>query len=122
MALKSIIKEKENRLLTRKFEFEKNRGRSFEKPDDPIKTIVTQREEDNASSLLASCRYSLRPEVVEPHVYWSKVQTKWPEVHRSLPLEWSGRQHMVSSKTIEIMHDLSSLLKVNIKSEKGMEN
>jgi hypothetical protein len=29
VALKSIIKEKENRLLTRKFEFEQNRGRSF---------------------------------------------------------------------------------------------
>ena len=71
MALKSIIKEKENRLLTRKFEFEQNKGRS--------------REEDNVYTLLASCRYSLRPEVVEPHIYWSKVKTKWPEVRRSLP-------------------------------------
>ena len=112
MALKAILKEKENRLMTRKFEFEQNKGRSFEKPDDPIKTILTEREEDNASTMLASCRYNLRPEVVEPKEYWSKVKTKWPEVHRSLPLEWSGRQHMVSSKTIEIMHDLASVLKV----------
>ena len=56
----------------------------------------------------------MRPEVVEPKEYWSKVKTKWPEVHRSIPLEWSGRQHMVSSKTIEIMHDLASVLKVII--------
>ena len=54
MAVKAILKEKENRLLTRKFEFEQNRGRSFEKPDDLIKTIVTEKEEDNASILLAS--------------------------------------------------------------------
>ena len=114
MALKSVIKEKENRLLTKKFEFEQNIGRSFEKPDDPIKTILTEREEDNASTLLASSRYSLRPEVVEPSVYWSRVKTKWPETHRSLPLEWSGRQHMVSSKTIELMHDMASVLKVFI--------
>ena len=113
MALKAVIKEKENRLLTKKFEFEQNRGRSFEKPDDPIKTILTEREEDNASTLLASSRYNLRPEVVEPSVYWSRVKTKWPETHRSLPLEWSGRQHMVSSKTIELMHDMASVLKVD---------
>jgi hypothetical protein len=112
VALKAVIKEKENRLLTKKFEFEQNRGRSFEKPDDPIKTILTEREEDNASTLLASSRYSLRPEVVEPSVYWWRVKTKWPETHRSL--EWSGRQHMVSSKTIELMHDMASVLKVFI--------
>ena len=55
VALKCIIKGKENRLLTKKFEFEQNKGRSFEKPDDPIKNIPTDKEEDNVSTLLASC-------------------------------------------------------------------
>ena len=64
--------------------------------------------------MLAQCRFDLRPELVEPRTYFSRVKTKWPQIHRSLPLEWSGREHMVSSKTIELMHDLTSLLKVTI--------
>ena len=91
---------------------EANKGRSFEKPDEAIKVVTTLSEEDNASDKLARARFTLRPEVVEPAAYWSQVTTKWPEVHRSLPLEWSGRQHAVSSKTIELMHDMASLLKV----------
>ena len=91
---------------------EANKGRSFEKPDEAIKVVTTLSEEDNASDKLARARFTLRPEVVEPAAYWSQVTAKWPEVHRSLPLEWSGRQHAVSSKTIELMHDMASLLKV----------
>ena len=106
------MKEKENKLLAKKLELETNRGRTFEKPDEPIPITTTSAEQDNAGTLLASSRFSLRPEIVEPHVYWSKVQTKWPQVHRSLPFEWSGRQHMVSSNTIELMHDMASILKV----------
>ena len=113
MALKSVMKEKENKLLAKKIEIEANKGRSFEKPDEAIKIVTTASEQDNASDMLATCRYKLRPEIVEPHAYWSKVTTKWPEIHRSLPLAWSGREHVVSSKTIEIMHDMASLLKVN---------
>ena len=100
--------------MLRKLEFEQNKGRVFEKPDETIKAIITKVEEDNASDKLASSRFILRPEIVEPSVYWSKVQTKWPEIHRSLPIMWSGRQHAVSSKTVEIMHDMAALLKVFI--------
>lgn len=111
------MKEKDQKLLAKKIEMEANKGRSFEKPDETIKVVTTVAEEDNASDKLAKARFSLRPEVVEPGVYWSQVTIKWPEVHRSLPLEWSGRQHAVSSKTIELMHDMASLLKVFSKSE-----
>ena len=106
------MKEKENKLLPKKIELEANKGRSFEKPDETIKVVTTVSEEDNASNKLARARFVLRPEVVEPAMYWSQVTIKWPEVHRSLPLDRSGRQHAVSSKTIELMHDMASLLKV----------
>lgn len=112
MALKAVQREKENRLLARKLDMEQNKGKTLEKPDDPIKEVATMAERDNASDLLATSRFSLRPEVVEPSAYWDRVQYKWPEVHRSLPLQWSGREHMVSSKTIELMHDLSNVLKI----------
>ena len=110
--MKAVQREKENRLLARKLDMEQNKGKTLEKPDDPIKEIATIAERDNATDLLAASRFCLRPEVVETSAYWDRVQYKWPEVHRSLPLQWSGREHMVSSKTIELMHDLSNVLKI----------
>ena len=89
MALKAVQREKESRLLARKLDMEQNKGKTLEKPDDPIKEVSTMAERDNASDLLAASRFSLRPEVVEPSAYWDRVQYKWPEVHRSLPLQWS---------------------------------
>ena len=112
VALNAVMKEAENRLLAKKLELDQNKGKTLEKPDDAIKEIQTIAERDNASTLLADSRFSLRPEIVEPSAYWHRVQYKWPEVHRSLPLTWSGREHMVSSKTIELMHDLSNVIKV----------
>jgi hypothetical protein len=111
VALQALQREKEKRLLARKLDMEQNKGKTLEKPEDPIKDVATIAEQDNASDLLAASRFCLRPEVVEPSAYWDRVQCKWPEVHRSLPLQWSGREHMVSSKTIELMQDLYNVLK-----------
>ena len=44
------MKEKETRLLSKKLEMEANRGRTFEKPDEPIATITTKQEQDNAGT------------------------------------------------------------------------
>ena len=87
MALKSVMKEKENKLLAKKIEMEANKGRSFEKPDETIKLVTTVSEEDNASNKLAKARFALRPEVVEPAVYWSQVTIKWPESITEGPLQ-----------------------------------
>ena len=110
VALKAVQKEKESRLLSRKLDMEMNKGKSLEKPDEIIKEVSINAERDNASDMLAQCRFTLRPEVVEPSSFWHRVSTKWPEVHRSIPLQWSGREHM--SKTIELMHNLSNVIKV----------
>ena len=80
--MKAVQREKENRLLARKLDMEQNKGKTLEKPDDPIKEIATIAERDNATDLLAASRFCLRPEVVEPSAYWDRVQYKWPEVHR----------------------------------------
>ena len=113
MALKAVQKEKESRLLSKKLDMEMSKGKTLEKPDEMIKEVTIHAEKDNASNVLAQCRFNLRPEIVEPSNFWHRVSTKWPEVHRSIPLEWSGRKHMVSSKTIELMHDLSNVIKVS---------
>ena len=55
---------------------EANKGRSIKKPDGAVKVITTAIEQDNASDMLASCRYRLSLEIVEPSVYWHKVTTK----------------------------------------------
>ena len=90
--MQALHREKEKRLLARKLDMEQNKGKTLEKPEDPIKDVATIAEQDNASDLLAASRFCLRPEVVEPSAYWDRVQCKWPEVHRSLPLQWSGRE------------------------------
>ena len=56
VALKAVMKEKENKLRAKKLEMEANKGHFFEKPDEAIKVIITASEPDNTSDFLASCR------------------------------------------------------------------
>ena len=87
---------------------EKNRkSKGSLKKDQEIKKIKVKEGEDDAGTVLHSQRFCFRTPLKKPEDYWSLVPSKWPEVNKKIHLAHLGLDHVISAKTLEMVHDKS---------------
>ena len=87
---------------------EKNRkSKGSLKKDQEVKKVKVEEGEDDATIILHPQRFSLRTPLKKPEDYWSLVPYKWPEVNKKIHLAHLGLDHVISAKTIEMVHDKS---------------
>ena len=87
---------------------EKNRkSKGSLKKDQEVKKVKVEEGEDDATTILHPQRFSLRTPLKKPEDYWSLVPCKWPEVNKKIHLAHLGLDHVISAKTIEMVHDKS---------------
>ena len=77
------------------------------KKDQDIKTIKISEGEDNATTLLHKQRFQFRTPLLKPEAYWENYPVKWPEVNKRVHLAHLGLDSVISSKTLEMIHDRS---------------
>ena len=80
----------------------KHRG-GREKPDEVIKKIMVEAEEDDAVTTLHKQRFSYRTPLQEPKEYWHLVPLKWNEVNKSIYLDHIGMDNTISPRTMELL-------------------
>ena len=87
---------------------EKNRkSKGSLKKDQEVKKVKVEEGEDDATTILHPQRFILRTPLKKPEDYWSLVPYKWPEVNKKIHLAHLGLDHVISAKTIEMVHDKS---------------
>jgi hypothetical protein len=77
------------------------------KMDQEVKTVKVMEGEDNATTKLHELRFMLRTPLLEPKGYWDLYPVKWPEVNKKVHLAHLGLDHVISAKTLELIHDRS---------------
>ena len=94
-----------------------------EKCDDIIKSVVIPAGEDNAKNQLnVEARKLLRPVVKDISKMMEWFPITWTEVIRNLPLAVYGLQDGVSTKAIEMAHDLTSTLEIKMFSPSNLRS
>ena len=88
---------------------------SSEKCDDVLKKVSIPAGDDDARDQLnKEARKMLRPAVKEIKAMMDWYPVKRPEIIRNLPLATFGLQDGVSSKSIELCHDLTATLEIKM--------
>ena len=94
--------EKQNELKV-----EKANSKSVKK-DQEIKTMKVSEGEDNVTTKLHDQRFMFRTPLLKPETYWEKYPIKWGETNKKVHLSHLGLDHVVSAKTLELVHDRSN--------------
>ena len=88
---------------------------SLEKTDDKIPTVKIPAGDDNARDVLnTKARQLLRPPVLEMEKMMEWYVSNRVEVTRNLPLGIYGLQDCVSTKSVELCHNLASTLQIKM--------
>ena len=77
------------------------------KKDQNIKMIKITEGEDNSTTVLHKQRFLFRTPLLQPEAYWESYPVKWPEVNKKIHLLHLGLDHVISAKTLEMIHDRS---------------
>ena len=84
-----------------------NKSKGSLKKDQEVKVVKVEAGEDNATTILHPKRFSLRTPLLQPESYWSMMPVKWPETNKKVHLRHLGLDHVISAKTLEMIHDRS---------------
>ena len=109
-ALQSISQWNMTKAMMKQNDLTEERNRKSKgslKKDQEIKKIKIEEGEDDATTVLHSQRFSFRTPLKKPEEYWSLVPSKWPQVNKKIYLAHLGLDHVISAKTIEMVHDKS---------------
>ena len=79
--------------------------------DDEHPVIKFKGKRDNGTSKLHAARFTWLP-ISDPSKWFHKVAAKRKPVIRTMPLEASGTNDQVSTKSVEAMHDRTRVLKL----------
>jgi hypothetical protein len=94
-----------------------------EKCDDTIKSVMIPAGEDDAkNNLNVEARKRLRPVVKEISKVMEWFPTNWTDIIRNLPMGVYGLQDGISTKAIELAHDLSSTLEIKMFSPSNLRS
>ena len=96
---------------------------SKEKCDDTIKSVMIPAGADDAkNNLNVEARKKLRPVVkdISKQMEWFPIA--WTEIIRNLPMSVYGLQDGISTKAIELAHDLSSTLEIKMFSPSNLRS
>ena len=104
---KHSLEEEKKKLL-------KQKKNASEKADDVIKKVNIPEGDDDAKDVLNIEARKLRPVVKEISKCMDWFPTVWEEVVRNLPLSLYGMQDCVSTKAIELVHDLTSTIEIKM--------
>ena len=116
MCYKNYVEEEKKKRLSE----QKN---ALEKCDDIIKVVAIPAGDDNAKSIInVEARKLMRPVVKELGKIMEWFPTNRPEVIRNLPLALYGLQDGVSTKAIELAHNLASTLEIKMFSPSNLRS
>ena len=91
-----------------------NNAGGKEKADEPIKALVIEAGEDDATTKLHSQRFMFRTPLKDPKDYWSLYPRKWTEINKSIFLDHVGLDTIISPRTLELLHDRASVLEIKM--------
>ena len=86
-----------------------NKTKGSLKKDQEVKTVKVEAGEDNASSSLHKQHFMFRTPLLKPESYWQMYPVKWPETNKRVHLAHLGLDHVISAKTLEMIHDRSDM-------------
>ena len=116
MCYKNYVEEEKKKRLSE----QKN---VLEKCDDIIKLVAIPAGDDNARSVInVEARKLMRPVIKELGKIMEWFPTNWTEVTRNLPLALYGLQDGVSTKAIELAHNLASTLEIKMFSPSNLRS
>ena len=109
--------------LSEKKKVKQTKQNTFEKSDDLIPTLKIPGGEDNAQDVVhEEARKMLRPVNKEIKELMTWFPIKRIEVIRNLPLSVYGLQDTVSTKAMELCHNLSSTLEIKMFSPSNLRS
>ena len=109
--------------LSEKKKVKQTKQNTFEKSDDAIPTLKIPAGEDNALDVIhEEARQMLRPVNKEIKEMMTWLPVKRTEVIRNLPLGVYGLQDSVSTKAVELCHNLSSTLEIKMFSPSNLRS
>ena len=97
-----------------KRKLQKEKKSSTEKADDVIKKVKVPEGDDDAKGVLNIEARKLRPVAMEISKCMDWFPTVRSEIVRNLPLMLYGMQDCVSTKAIELAHDLTSTIEIKM--------
>ena len=102
---------------------QKEKKNSYEKCDDELKKVSIPAGDDDAKDQLnIEARKLLRPVVKDIKLMMEWYPTELKEVIRNLPLSTFGLQDGVSTKSIELCHNLASTLEIKMFSPSNLRS
>ena len=109
-AAQIIAQAKMTKAMERQNELKESKANKLKgglRVDQEVKAVKVTEGEDNASTMLHKQRFLFRTPILKPESYWEFYPVKWPEVTKRVHLEHLGLNHILSAKTIEMVHDRS---------------